>query len=318
MVDPQPLSKMGRTRKGPYHLINAALNLPASRIEDLRGRDADFFLFSKRFCGSPVIGYLPTTQWEKVDGHLNLGTAMAISGAAASPHMGAATPHGASFFLTLLNVRLGYWLRRPHSGKAPIWFIKALAGPGPTYLFREMFGKVDEGTDYLNLSDGGHIENLAVYELLRRRCKFIIAIDGECDADHEFPSLMKLQQFAWIDFGTRIELDVDLLRTASGRQSQVHFSMGRILYPDDAIGFMLYIKLSVSGNEDDYVMDYYNRNPPFPHELFSEAQFEAYRALGEHVTDDLFRPPLVDAESEKPESTREWFESLAKHLLAWS
>ena len=38
-------------------------------------------------------------------------------------------------------------------------------------------------SSYLNLSDGGHVENLALYELLRRRCKFIIAIDGEADPE---------------------------------------------------------------------------------------------------------------------------------------
>lgn len=320
VVDPQLLSEMGRTGKAPYHLINAAVNLPASGVPDLRGRDSDFFLFSKHFCGSPIVGYSPTKEWEACDGHLNLGTAVAISGAAASPHMGASTPRGASFFLTLLNVRLGYWLRRPNVGLLPNRLAGLLGGPGPLYLFREMFGWVDERSWYLNVSDGGHIENLAVYELLRRRCKFIIAIDGECDPDHEFPSLMKLQQFAWIDFGTQIDLDVDLLRLTSRQFSEVHFSMGRILYPEGAVGFLLYVKLSVSGNEADYVLDYHSRNPLFPHQpttdqLFDESQFEAYRALGEHVTEDLFRPPLVPSDAKTPESVRTWFQSLATHLL---
>lgn len=343
-VDPQLLSDMGKTRKGPYHLINASLNLPSSRVPDLRGRDSDFFLFSKHYCGSPIVGYFPTKWWEHVDGHLNLGTAVAISAAAASPHMGASTPRGASFFLTLLNVRLGYWLRRPDIGILPAWqskparssadepvsekeldrlqrhIIRTLGGPGPTYLMRELFGQVDEDARYLNLSDGGHIENLAVYELLRRRCKFIVAIDGECDPSYEFPSLMRLQQFAWIDFGTEIHMDVNLLRVNTTRFSQVHFSMGRILYPDGAVGFILYVKLSVSGNEKDYILDYCNRNPPFPHQstadqLFDESQFEAYRALGEHVTEDLFSPPLCASGAEPPQSVHDWFTTLARHLL---
>ena len=44
----------------------------------------------------------------------------------------------------------------------------------------------------------------------------------------------------------------------------------------------------MSGDENDYVVDYKRRNPNFPQEstmeqLFSEEQLEAYRALGEHI-----------------------------------
>lgn len=47
----------------------------------MQGRLTDFFLFSRWFCGSPLTGYRPTTDWEAKDPHLDLGTAMAISGA---------------------------------------------------------------------------------------------------------------------------------------------------------------------------------------------------------------------------------------------
>ena len=51
---------------------------------------------------------------------------------------------------------------------------------------------------------------------------------------------------------------------------------------------LVYIKSSMSGDENDYVIDYKRRNPDFPQEstleqLFSEEQLEAYRALGEHI-----------------------------------
>ncbi len=320
VVDPQLLSHLGRTKKAPYHLINAALNLPASRVPDLRGRDADFFLFSKHYCGSPIVGYFATGRWEKLDGYLDLGTAVAISGAAASPHMGATTPRGASFFLTLLNVRLGYWLRQPGVPAQTNFLARALRGPGPMNLFREMFGWVHERSRYLNVSDGGHIENLAVYELLRRRCKFIIAIDGECDPRLEFPSLMKLQRYAWIDFGTRIDLDVARLRLTDRGWSQAHIAFGTITYPGGEQGFLLYIKLSVTGNERDDLLDYRLRNSPFPHEstanqLFSEAQFEAYRALGEHVTEHLFCEQFWSPAAGQPHTVKDWFQALANNLL---
>jgi hypothetical protein len=48
------------------------------------------------------------------------------------------------------------------------------------------------------------------------------------------------------------------------------------------------MKSSMSGDENDYVVDYKRRNLGFPQEstleqLFSEEQLEAYRALGEHI-----------------------------------
>jgi hypothetical protein len=39
---------------------------------------------------------------------------------------------------------------------------------------------------FVNLSDGGHFENLGVYVLLRRRCKYIIVGDAEQDREMSF------------------------------------------------------------------------------------------------------------------------------------
>ena len=80
--------------RAPYHLINAALNVPASKNPAMQGRLTDFFLFSHAVCGSPLTGYKRTNEWENKDGHLDLGTAMAISGAAAAPQMGSAHEGG--------------------------------------------------------------------------------------------------------------------------------------------------------------------------------------------------------------------------------
>src|SRR5207248_2819503 len=139
---------------------------PASTDSSMQGRLTDFFLFSPAFSGSPLLGYSPTTEWERFDPHLNIGTGMAISGAAASPQMGTGTMARARFWLALFNVRLGYWTRQPHGRP---W----LPGrPRVGYLLKEMLGAMDERSPFINLSDGGHIENLGIYELLRRRCKF--------------------------------------------------------------------------------------------------------------------------------------------------
>ena len=299
----------------PYHLINAAVNLPTSNRSELRGRDCDFFLMSKHFCGGPVVGYRATAEYERLDSHFDLGAAMAISGAAAAPQMGVGTVRGISFLMTLLNVRLGYWLQVP--GRTWPFFVQEMfTGPGPLYLLREALNRMDERGGYLNLSDGGHIENLAVIELLRRRCRYVIAIDGEHDPNLEFPSLRVLQRYALIDLGIDIEIDCSRLQWSTmpippgtpehmARNSRAHFAVGRIIYPEDStgvrpVGYLVYVKLSVTGNEPDAVNYYRMKDAAFPHDptltdqVFDEDQFEAYRRLGEHAAGDLFADDLLE------------------------
>ena len=110
-------TKLSETKsaRAPYQLINAALNVPGSMNPGMQGRLTDFFLFSRAFCGSPLTGYRPTTEWEGKDAHLDLGTAMAISGAAAAPQMGLGTKRRMSFWLALLNVRLAIGCGTPRS-----------------------------------------------------------------------------------------------------------------------------------------------------------------------------------------------------------
>jgi hypothetical protein len=107
------LSTAAESARGPYHLLNCALNVPGSRNPAMQGRLTDFFLFSPAYCGSPLTGYSETQQWEQADPDLDLGTAMAISAAAASPLMGLGTAPYLSFWMALLNIRLGYWVRKP-------------------------------------------------------------------------------------------------------------------------------------------------------------------------------------------------------------
>lgn len=315
----QLLSTMNSEAKAPYQLVNAALNIPASDNPNLRGRNTDFFLFSKHYCGSPIAGFRETTEWEKMDSHLDLGTALAISGAAAAPHMGTLTAPQFTFLLAMLNVRLGYWARNPgRSGFAQL-FERFLPPVGWYYFFRELSGWMNEKTHYINLSDGGHIENLGIYELLRRRCKFVIAIDGEADAARSFGGLLKMTQLVKIDLGVRIEPDLADLRVDRDGLGRAHFGLSRLDYPDGTHGLLLYIKSSLTGNESEFLKKYRTDNPDFPHQstanqFFSEIQFEAYRALGEHIAEDLFRSDLVDHwENNLP--VDEWFKRLASRLL---
>src|SRR5262249_33912037 len=219
------LSQTTAKGRSPYHLINCALNVPGSRNPKMQGRPADFFVFSQAFCGSPLTGYLPTSQWEEVDQHLDVGTAMAISGAAAAPQMGLGTMRQLTFWLALLNIRLSYWVRSPLQEPG------ILATPTLWHLFQEMFGIAHENGHFINVSDGGHIENLGVYELLRRRCKFIVAIDGEQDAKMTFHALTTLQRLAYIDLGVKIDINLDHLRLNARGMTRSHFCFSRIAYP---------------------------------------------------------------------------------------
>jgi len=288
--DAQKISRLNAPGStAPYHLINAALNLQGSTNPDYRGRKADFFLFTKRFVGSRCTGYAPTTALEAADPHLDLGTAMAISGAATAPNTGTSTIKPLVFVMALLNIRLGYWL--PH----PRRIARGLRDPvasflkvGPVYLFAELLGLIDENGPRVNLSDGGHIENLGIYELLRRRCELIIASDAEEDPDLAFGGLVNLIRTARIDRGIDIEIDLDALRATRSGLAGKHCALGRIDYGDGREGRLLYLKSSLTGDEEEDVRAYRASHPKFPQEptsdqFFDEAQFEVYRALGHHI-----------------------------------
>ena len=197
---------------GPYHLINTAINVEASSVANRRGRNADFFIFSPKFVGSKSTGYVSTIDVEEVATGLTLATAMAASGAAVSSNMGAETIKPLTATLALLNVRLGYWLRNPaklHGAKrtpsgADVTKIDHRNLLANYYFIGEVLGQLSEKRKSVYLTDGGHIENLGIYELLRRRCRVIIAVDAEADPQMAFGSFNILERYALIDMGVRM------------------------------------------------------------------------------------------------------------------
>lgn len=313
------LAATNATGLAPYHLINAAVDLPAGHGPELRERRSDFFMFSRDWCGSPAVGYRPTSEWRAGRRAMDLSTAMAVSGAAVSPHMGLGSLPSLKALLSFLNVRLNYWIRRPGT--------RAVSSvPGFACLLREMTGiGMNETAPWISLSDGGHIENMGVYELLRRRCKFIVSVDGEADPQSTFQGHLTLVRHARIDFGIRMEPDLrDLRPDLNSRFSQTHSMMVRVRYPATgtqpaADGLILYMKLSVTGNEAETIKRYRLLQPDFPHQttldqFFDEEQFEAYRQLGVHVAEGLFSPALVPGDG-RPPTVKAWFAALAAQML---
>jgi hypothetical protein len=196
--------------------------------------------------------------------------------------------------------------------------------------FTEIFGQLRTDSPKIYLTDGAHSENLGLYQLVKRRCPYIIVVDAEADPQYTFAALADLQRYARIDLGVRMDVDWKHIRSlaldsektdAQGPSSSVdpkfgHFAVGKISYPGEAgkpafEGTLLYLKTAVTGDEPDYVLDYKRRYPAFPQEttadqFFSEDQMEAYRALGFHTVQMAFCEREVGADGMIPGQLAIW------------
>ena len=308
---------------GPYLIVNSALNLVGGKELAWQERKAASFVFTQRFCGYefPELppGYTPTLDYAASSSRVSLATAMAISGAAASPNMGYHTSPASAFLMTVFNVRLGWWLGNPR--RENTW-TKSSPGNVLLSLMSELFGLTSEKGRFVYLSDGGHFENLGLYELVRRRCRFIVACDAEEDHDFSFDGLGNAIEKCRSDLGVDLEIDVEPIRQRSEKgYSAWHCAIGHIRYsrvdPDGRDGILVYLKSSLTGDEPTDVLRYKAENPEFPHQStadqwFNESQFESYRALGFHATEEVFS--VVDALDQLSQrTTEELFVDLAQH-----
>ncbi|HEX7190005.1 MAG TPA: hypothetical protein VF381_00400, partial [Thermoanaerobaculia bacterium] len=148
----------------PLQVVNAALNLVAGTNLAWQERKAESFTFSPLHAGSAALGYRPVGDYGGTAG-VSLGTAMTISGAAASPNMGYNSSAPLAFLLTLFNVRLGWWLGNPgpHGGGHLATYTKDSPRIALRPLLAEMTGNTNDTFPYVYLSDGGHFENLGLY-----------------------------------------------------------------------------------------------------------------------------------------------------------
>jgi hypothetical protein len=302
----------------PYHILNAALNLSQGSNLAWQERKSASFIFSPKFCGYELAqtqgdttqrflddgtqlppGYCPTAEYatkshESVrveERALTLGSVLATSGAAVSPNMGAGTNSLRAFMLTVLNARLGRWCPNP-AGTAHC----ELSPPfGFAWFLQELFGATNESSRYVYLSDGGHFENLGLYELVRRKCSHIVVVDAAADPERSFGDLGRAIRQCRVDLGAEIELDLRELRPgARDKLSTAGFAWGRIRYDQKSnppkTAALLYIKptLTRRGGEPVDVLAYAARNSTFPQQttadqFFDESQFESYRRLGVHI-----------------------------------
>jgi GNAT superfamily N-acetyltransferase len=273
----------------PVHLVCCAANdlTPFEPLASLqRGSDSAVYsahAFSVGRCWRTWQNQTPPT----------LGGAITASGAAFNSMMGAYSKRfgpASVFLMAALNLRLGRWQRHPHADRRRPDGERLL--PGVLFL-KELFGMSSATDDDVHLSDGGHFENMALYELLRRRCRYIIAADCGADPDFAFDDAGNLVRRAREDFGIEIRIDLSPLRPGPDGAARQPMVAGDIHYPDGVTGVLLLFKPTLIGNEPADVTQYRSRNAAFPAEstgdqFYDEAQWESYRRLGQFAAETAF------------------------------
>lgn len=282
---------------GPLHILNCNVELTDSKQPKYRSRAGDCFSFSPLYCGSNATGFMATNRYQ--NGNADLASICAISGAAVATNTSQTRSKTLNFILGLLNLRLGCWLPNPYKYEQHNWRLKPL---WYFYMFRDMFGAgLNEKQKYIHLSDGGHFENLAVYELVRRKCKTIIASDAAADPNYNFKDLAKLTEMIRVDFGAQLIIDTSAIIPDENGISESAHAIGEIIYNCGMKATFIYIKSSIIDHVSADVLGYKKQNPSFPNQstidqFFDEFQFEAYRELAFQVTHKLLKqqPQLIN------------------------
>jgi hypothetical protein len=300
------------TEKPPklFHVVNTSMNLVGGEDLAWQERMAQSFTISPLHSGSLLTGYRPSKDYAL---GIGLGTAITISGAAANPNMGYHSSPLVTFLMTLFNVRLGWWVGNPRETKKKIW-----QSPGPRHaawpLISEAFGQTTDKFTYVNLSDGGHFENLGLYEMVQRRCHHIVVVDAGRDTEYEFEDLGNAIRKIRIDLGIDIEIAIkDVAPAGKNKTHLARCAVGEIRYakvdPTATDGKLLYIKPVLKENEPVDVYNYHKTHPGFPHETtndqwFSESQLESYRMLGAYTIEK----DLCDGQKGQFETLEKFFE----------
>lgn len=323
--DDLPLAKLWpprpRTDADPprplFPVINAALNVIGGGPLGLQDRKALPFSFSPLHCGAHSagmeLGFRPSAAYGYDRGNqsgVTLGTAMAISGAAVSPSMGAFSSGVTAMVLALLNIRLGSWLGNPGSAGARTW-----RRPGPLFALNawlsEAMGWARADSAYVYLSDGGHFENLGVYEMIRRRCRVIVVSDAGCDGEQSYADLATAVRLVRVDLGIPLEfagqpfppLDQPAPRLTRHRVLVATIRYAAVDGEQTPAGVLIYVKAGLTGEESVDLHNFARRFPAFPHQttadqFFDEPQLESYRSLGHQTVTRLMDAPSASDDND--------------------
>jgi len=295
----------------PFHVVNMTVNLakPLGYRLDWQERKGASFIATPLHCGANVerIGYIDNRQYGGRWG-MTLGRAMTISGAAASPNMGYHSSFPVALVMSVFNVRLGWWAPNPSRWQ----FLRPAGGVviprdgseplfGLRYVLKEAFSGTSSSSRWLYLSDGGHFDNLGLYEMVRRRCRRIVVIDAGCDGEFQHSDLHMAVRRIQVDLAVPIDLP-SVLPGQKGKAARRRILIGSIRYSELGDGYpdgqLIVVKPILTGDEPP-ALTYYaeisrSRGNTFPHhstadQFFTETQFESYRRLGEFSAKELKR-----------------------------
>lgn len=276
----------------PYPLINTNVILVNDDNVKLQVRGGDNFILSPLLVGSSATGWQKTADHIAEHGPLTLASAMAGSGAAANANAGyvgsgITRDRIISILMMLLNLRLGIWVGSP-SGRPgrPNFFRPALTHG----VFRLGYKR---DSRFIELSDGGHFDNLGIYELIRREVDLMLVVDAEEDPTIAMTALVSVCQRVRVDFNAEIDIgnaaDVFFAKDHEGYPVGAKFAaqpffVCTVSYPTKQ-GALVYIKANMIEGLGFTVRGYRASNPSFPNQptadqFFDAAQFEAYRELG--------------------------------------
>lgn len=312
--------------RGPLPIFNAALNLGVTNVLDWQERKAANFIFTPYFSGYDVdlvakqsvpddgqderakrkgfskFAYAHTKNYKYgQESGIRLAAAMAISGSAIGSAMGSLTSIKTRVLHTLLNLRLGWWFPNPRVPSA--WNLGGL--PQWWTVLKEFLGWADAEGSCVHLSDGGHFENLGLYELVKRKCKVIIVSDASEDREATFKCLSLAIQKCRVDFNYTISLDIVPLSPTAAGFSERAFVMGTIDYGKDAErGSIVYLRPAITDHQSTDVIALRRADGFFPHhptinQWFSESLFESYRELGQCAAEswiDELKPGKTSAD----------------------
>jgi hypothetical protein len=171
-----------------------------------------------------------------------------------------------------------------------------------------------EERPYLQISDGGHFDNLALYELVRRKCKVILVLDGAADPGFAFGDLQVVERRIAADFGALIRwssrrpfeamIPKHPMDYPQGAQAaQRGHAMATIDYGNHLTGTLVYVKTTMLRGLTLRVRGYKGSHDAFPDQstadqFFDEEQFEAYRDLGYQIGKELLEDAIVDLAGE--------------------
>jgi hypothetical protein len=223
---------------------------------------------------------------------LTVASAAATSGAAFTSNMGEKGNRTLSILFTVFNVRIGRWCTNPRrTGRGSRSALEL-------YL-KELLSLPARDDHEVYLSDGGHFENLGLYELIRRRCKYIVAVTADTEGDSlvdAHGNLGKAARYIREDFGVQLHMHglAALERDAQGGVRS-WYCVGEIRYPREVdaggvpgweSGVIVVIKTGmVTAEASVDLINHWRQNPAFPYDAtidqqYDQAQFEAYRQLG--------------------------------------